>query len=359
MPRRKSPPRLVPRLDRDGVQRLVIRDGAVYKRTGCLVGETEIAAEKLAQYIGQKKQKPVAVERGPDHISCATALDYYLAAKQAAAENGDDEADTEPLEGRIAFLTAFWGDKPLSSIDGETCREYAASRKRPAAARRELEDMRAAVYLFCKEKRLNFRPYFDLPAKPVARERWLTRQEAAALLRAALRLRRARPKTYECLPRFIIIGLYTGTRHAAILKLNWNRGPAGGWPDLDAGVLYRRGERVRETTKRRPPMRLPRRAIAHLKRWKQKDGGKGPVIHAKGGEPIGLMRKSFDAARVKAKLGEEVTPHILRHTRATWLMQRRVPIWDAAGSLGMTVKQMESTYGHHHPDFQQSAADAY
>jgi hypothetical protein len=40
-------------------------------------------------------------------------------------------------------------------------------------------------------------------------------------------------------------------------------------------------------------------------------------------------------------------------------MQRGVPIWDAAGSLGMTVKQMESNYGHHHPDFQQAAADAY
>ncbi|BCH20158.1 site-specific integrase [Mesorhizobium sp. L-2-11] len=353
MPRRKSPPRIVPRLDRDGVKRLVIRDGSVYKRTGCLVGETESAAEKLAEYIGQKKQKPVAVERGPDHIACAAALDYYLAAKQSRDE------DTSPLEGRIAFLTLFWGDKPLSAIDGETCREYAESRIHQAAARRELEDLRAAVYMFCKEKRLNFRPYFDLPDKPVARERWLTRQEAAELLRAALRLRRARPKTYECLPRFILIGLYTGTRHAAILDLNWNRGPAGGWPDLDAGVLYRRGERVRETTKRRPPMRLPRRLIAHLKRWRRIDGGKGPVIHAKGGEPIGLMRKSFDAARVEAKLGEEVTPHIMRHTRATWLMQRRVPIWDAAGSLGMTVKQMETTYGHHHPDFQQAAADAY
>ncbi|WP_217577366.1 site-specific integrase [Mesorhizobium sp. GbtcB19] len=353
MPRRQSPPRLVTRLDRDGVRRLVIRDGSVYKRTGCLVGETESAAEKLAEYIGQKRQKPVAVERGPDHISVAAALDHYVTAKQSRGE------DTTAIDGRVAFLTEFWGDKPLSEISGDTCREYAASRKRRAAARRELEDLRAAVNLFSKERRLNFRPHFDLPDKPVARERWLTREEAAELLRGALRLRRARPKTYECLPRFILIGLYTGTRHSAILELNWNRGPSGGWPDLDAGVLYRRGERVRETTKRRPPMRLPRRLMAHLKRWRLKDGGKGTVIHAKGGEPIGLMRKSFEAARIEAGLGDEVTPHILRHTRATWLMQRRVPIWDAAGSLGMTVKQMESTYGHHHPDFQQAAADAY
>jgi integrase len=353
MPRRKSPPRILLRTDRDGVERYVIRDGSVYQRTGCTADEAEVAAQKLAEYIGKKKPEPVSVERGPDHISIATALDYYVQAKQARGE------DTTDLDSRVGFLTTFWGAKALTSINGETCRDYAAQRSKAAAARRELEDLRAAVNLYSKEKRLNFRPHFDLPAKPTARERWLTREEAANLLRSALRLRRQRPKTYQCLPRFILIALYTGTRHTAICELNWNRGPSGGWPDLDAGVLYRKGVRVRETTKRRSPMRLPRRLIAHLKRWKAIDNDKGPILHAKGGQPVTLMRKSFIAARDGAGLGEDVTPHILRHTRATWLMQRRVPLWEASSSLGMTMRQLESNYGHHHPDFQQAAADAY
>jgi len=40
----------------------------------------------------------------------------------------------------------------------------------------------------------------------------------------------------------------------------------------------------------------------------------------------------------------------MRHTAATWLMQRGVNLWTAAGYLGMTVEVLERVYGHHHPD---------
>jgi integrase len=43
--------------------------------------------------------------------------------------------------------------------------------------------------------------------------------------------------------------------------------------------------------------------------------------------------------------GADVTPHILRHTCTTWLMQKGVNLWDAAGFLGMTVQQLEQGYG--------------
>jgi len=39
-------------------------------------------------------------------------------------------------------------------------------------------------------------------------------------------------------------------------------------------------------------------------------------------------------------------------------MQNGGELWDAAGFLGMTVQQLEQTYGHHHPDFQREAAEA-
>lgn len=55
----------------------------------------------------------------------------------------------------------------------------------------------------------------------------------------------------------------------------------------------------------------------------------------------------------------EVTPHTLRHTAATWLMQRRADLWEAAGFLGMSVEQLERTYGHHHSDHLKSARDAF
>jgi hypothetical protein len=39
-------------------------------------------------------------------------------------------------------------------------------------------------------------------------------------------------------------------------------------------------------------------------------------------------------------------------------MQRGVPIWQAAGYLGMSAQMIERTYGHHHPDYMRSAAQA-
>jgi hypothetical protein len=39
-------------------------------------------------------------------------------------------------------------------------------------------------------------------------------------------------------------------------------------------------------------------------------------------------------------------------------MQRGVPIWQAAGYLGMSAEMIERTYGHHHPDYMRVAAQA-
>jgi integrase len=77
------------------------------------------------------------------------------------------------------------------------------------------------------------------------------------------------------------------------------------------------------------------------------------------GLSITRIEKAFRSCRERAGLGYDITPHTLRHTRATWLAQAGVPIWEAAGSLGMTAKQFEDTYGHHHADFQKRAAEAY
>ena len=38
-------------------------------------------------------------------------------------------------------------------------------------------------------------------------------------------------------------------------------------------------------------------------------------------------------------------------------MQAGVSLWEAAGSLGMTVETLERVYGTHHPDWQKNAAE--
>jgi integrase len=70
------------------------------------------------------------------------------------------------------------------------------------------------------------------------------------------------------------------------------------------------------------------------------------------------LRKAFKHAVRLAKLEGGITPHTLRHTAATWLMQRGVDLWQAAGFLGMSVETLERNYGHHHPTYMQEAARA-
>ncbi|MGA9516954.1 MAG: site-specific integrase, partial [Pseudolabrys sp.] len=53
-----------------------------------------------------------------------------------------------------------------------------------------------------------------------------------------------------------------------------------------------------------------------------------------------------------------ISPHTLRHTAATWLMQNGVDKWEAAGFLGMSVEMLDRVYGHHHPDHLQDAVRA-
>ena len=71
------------------------------------------------------------------------------------------------------------------------------------------------------------------------------------------------------------------------------------------------------------------------------------------------IKKAFRAVAADAGLGADVTPHVLRHTAATWLMQAGTDPWEAAGFLGMTVETLMTRYGHHHPDYLSGARGAF
>jgi integrase len=248
----------------------------------------------------------------------------------------------------IAGLADFWGGRKVSEIKGASCRKFAETRK-ASMARRQLETLRAAVNYFHKEYGLDPLPAFSLPTKSNSRSRWLTRDEAARLLRSA----RGLPH----LQRFILAALYTGTRSGAVLRLSWLPNTNTGFIDLERGVLYRQGSSQRQTKKRQPPVAIPDRLMAHMKRWKRMDGNIRHVVHWNGSS-VQSIKKAFRSAKRAAGLSEDVTPHTLRHTAATWLMQAGVETWQAAGFLGMTAAMLERVYGHHSSTYQKVAADA-
>jgi len=265
-------------------------------------------------------------------------------------EHGPTVANKAILGETIATLKPYWASKRVSAIKGATCREYANRRGNRPTARRELETLRAAVNYFHKEYGLDPVPAFTMPPKPLPRERWLTRNEAARLLWAARR--------NKYLSRFILIALYTGTRSGAILRLGWMPSVDGGWIDAEKGLLYRAAQGQRQTKKRQPTATVPERLLPHVRRWQRNDNQHVRIVNANGRQ-LASVKKAFRAARERAGLDAEVIPHALRHTSVTWAMQEGIDKWQACGFYGLTMETLEAVYGHHHPDFQQEMRGAF
>lgn len=384
-----------------------IRDGQAEYSTGCTVDRLEDAELELAAYITTRGQEepPTAAEaaalaasRGNSAaVLISEVLTYY--AKERAPEL-DSEAKT--IAGYLARLGEFWcepGKCTIADVKRSTCNEYVAWRtsqthgsfkKNPTdkkvsdqTARRELEELSAAIGFWDGEYKLDRRPGVTLPEKRETQRDALTRGQAAALLLAAMgwqkqkngtwkRLRRETATNRRHLRRFLLIGFYTGTRSKVITSLLWSEAALQAWVDLDAGMIYRRGKEERERrNKKRTVVRIPNRLRAHMRRWREADRRlekkiqeqrKDPnyrlvsVIHFDGEPIIGRPRTSFGNCVADARLPAEITPHWLRHTCATWLMQGGANLWKAAGFTGMTPTMLEKNYGHHHPDFQLEAS---
>src|SRR4029077_5480596 len=119
---------------------------------------------------------------------------------------------------------------------------------------------------------------------------------------------------------------------------------------------YRQPPGRRETKKRQPPVPLPEGLLAHLRRWRRM--GQRFVVEWDR-RPIKRISKAFKHAVASAGPSVDVTPHVLRHTAATWLMQNGTDLWEAAGYLGMSVEMLSQRYGHHHPDHLSGARRAF
>jgi integrase len=354
----------------------VIRDGSRKISTGCAAEDCAGAERALGTYLAGKYEPERVRGRHPSEILIADVLAIYL------TDVAPRHAREDETKQRVLTLDAWWADKTLAEVNGANCRTYVLHRRgqrwkaaKPektgraprtvtaAAARRELEDLRAAINYHRREGLCSEIVSVVLPERAIARERWLTRSEAARLLWAAWRARQVMrdEETLRAVgrhvARFILVGLYTGTRSAAICGAALIPTVGRGHVDLERGVFYRLAIGRRRTKKRQPPVKLPPRLLAHVRRWAARGLARKAVVEWNG-KPVESVRKGFAAAVQAAGLGVDVTPHILRHTCATWLMQSGVNLWDAAGFLGMTVQQLEQGYGHHHPEYQEQAATA-
>lgn len=250
----------------------------------------------------------------------------------------------------------------MSDLKTASCQAYLKYVGYARSGRIDLEVLRAAINHAHREQLLDRPIAVWLPPKAPPRERWLTRDEVAQLVWAAWRYRRTQVSgadgwgSRKHLARWILVAAYTGTRKSAILNASFERAFGRGHVDLTQGLWHRRGQGVRATKKRQPPIPLPGPLLAHMKRWK-KNGQKFLVEFD--GKPVERMDIAFRRLVAECQLeGEKVVPHTLRHTAITWAMINGMDPYAASGYFGLNLQTLLENYGHYHPNHLKEAAAA-
>ena len=293
----------------------VIKDAGTAISTG--TPDRRKAEIQLAQYISTKNRRSGPVEAR--EITISDILSIY------GSEHAPTVADPVRIGYAMSALLPFWGDLTADAVKGETCRRYTKIRNRaPGTIRRELNTLQAALNYCQREGYILTSPNVTMPPTPETNQRAMTRDEVAALIRAA------RSCKQHHIARFILVSIYTGTRKAAALNIRL-AGPSmnGGWFDLEAGLLYRRCEGERITNKRRTPVRLPRQLLAHASRW-QRSGSTWAV------EWLGQRNADLKTA---------------------WAIQGGASVADAASFFATSIEPIERKYWQLSPHFQSGALE--
>ena len=326
----------------------IIKDAGRRITTGCGEADRRGAEDALAAYIAAARRPEKQSTGNPADLTVADTLTVYMRGKKVA--------NPTELAQRVNRLLDYFGTMTVTQVNGATTMAYAAQRGSPSMARRELEDLGAAIG-HCQKADMvppGWRPNIILPPKSAPRTRWLTRSEAARLIRAAWRYREVQKgqvtdrASRQHVARFILVGLYTGTRSSAICNAALTSATGRGHVDLENGLFYRRGLGVMETKKRQPTIQIPDRLLVHMRRWQRLRISNAALIEYEG-EPVKSVRKAFARAAADAGL-KGVTPHTLRHTAISWAVQKEADTYKVAKFFGLTVKLIEDVYGHLSPD---------
>lgn len=261
----------------------------------------------------------------------------------------------------IQALDEHLGDRPLSAIDIPACREYMARRHpvKHSTVRRELGVLQAAANHAHRWRRITAAemPSIELPPSAEPKTLWLFDDELKRLRDAAT----GRAKL------FIDLAYYTASRKGALEFLTWDR------VDLAKRRIVLADPGGRSNKKRKPVVPMPDellKPLLHEKMTGQPCNRMNEMLYGDTPEPNASLyvlgrpcdiRPAFDAAAKRADLemlpardgrpAGRLTPHVLRHTRATHLLQKGVAPYAVAALLGDTVSTVLRVYGHHCPSY--------
>lgn len=199
---------------------------------------------------------------------------------------------------------------------------------------RELSVLQAALRWSFKRGDIDFLPSISRLPSPPPRSQFLTDSQVKSLLDAA--------KPYPHVETFIRIALMTGQRKEAILSLRWSQ------VDFQAGLVDFNDLSMPLAHRRKGRGTVPMsQALRSLLMSLDQDC---PYVIHKGGKRIRDFRAAWEHIMRTSGLG--ITPHILRHTVATQLAQKNVPMPQISRLLGHKSTMItERVYAKYSPEF--------
>ena len=180
------------------------------------------------------------------------------------------------------------------------------------------------------------------------RDRFLSRTEAVDLLAA---LKEMSQDSHDV----ALLSLFSGLRIGECLDLIWAD------VNLDEGTIFVKDTKV--TSNRHAYINAEIEEM--LIRRRNHDCTKSTRVFIFNGStyPYGIMRKEFVQAVKILGLNEGITDrrqrvviHTLRHTFASWLVQKGTPLYTVSKLMGHSSIKMTERYAHLAPDTQRAAA---
>ena len=197
------------------------------------------------------------------------------------------------------------------------------------------------------------------PKESLPRDRWLREHEVDALHAAAAGMRKD-PARLSRLELFLWLALETAGRVTALLELTWER------VDWEMGSIDLLVPGERQTSKYRPTVKISKALMPVLQRaYRERQdirpgarllGHKGPVWESvqRCVANAGLSAPIVNNWVVKSG----ISPHTFRHTAATMMARRGVPLFTIAKILGNSARMVEQVYAKFQVADQQDAVDA-
>jgi|GEM_PF-6202968 len=247
------------------------------------------------------------------------------------------------LENTISKKRSFLAVKNLRNLGKHGIREVSAHvedyiTKRGVAAgtiNRELGVLQSSLRYAFKRGEIDFLPILQKLPSPPPRSQFFSEEDVIILL--------SQTKRNPELDKFTRIALMTGQRKDAILKLRWDQ------VDFKANLI--------DFNDYTAPLahRMKGRGIVPMSGalrdyLKGLGGVSGRVLKVK------KIDRQWKTAMRRTKF--KATPHILRHTVATQLAQKSVPMAQIARILGHRNTQItERVYAKYSPDFCRDAVE--